>query len=313
MRSPLPPCWAAGSLTRQDPRVAGVVEDDVGVLLQERRLRPFKPTPGGRRVHLALGPELNQQVVAGDPHLAILDHDVRLAPELQGRLVVLDIRHRADEHVVAGVGRPAVVTDPDVAGDLRVDHPHGGRPGLVGRQTQRLVEVHHRLVGRDCLELLLVARLPDQRERLEEELFALVPPLIFLVVHPVAAFLVVVAARQIVVGAPVPLAESFGRQGDRLLLGARVGRLKLYGVSPPPGGVLGHDREQPHVTDVRRQQHDEAERDLERFLEHDGIRRSVRGLAAAAASAASRHIAVHSSKSAGTRAIRSVTSIRPTR
>ena len=175
----------------QDARIADVVEDDVDVLLDERRLGVEAAGRPGRRRGLVLGSELDQEVVAGDPHVAVLDHNLRVALDLQGRLIVLDVGHRPDDEVVGRVrGGRLVVAEMDVAFELGVHDVH--RPA-VRLQAERLVEVDDRLVADRRLQVLPVARLPDQGEGRELQLLAVLEPLVVAGIHPVAAFLAVVA------------------------------------------------------------------------------------------------------------------------
>src|SRR5262249_25029754 len=44
--------------------------------------------------------ELNPQLEAGDPHVAVPDDHFSVAPDLQADRVVLDVRHRADNEVI---------------------------------------------------------------------------------------------------------------------------------------------------------------------------------------------------------------------
>ena len=243
-----------------------------GVFFRKRAFAPLNPVAPPAGAALVLGPEQDQEAPSGDPHVAVHEHDVGLAADLQARLVVLDVGHRPDDEVIVGPGGgPLVVAEPHVAGDPGVDDVLRRVPRL-GDEAHRLVEVDHRLVAGRRLEPLAVARLPDDGEGPEPDPLAAVERLVLPGVHPVAFLGVVVANLEVFGGAPMLRAERAGGQVDRLAPGPRLGLgHPRVGDGPGRGDPRDHDREALDVSEVSGQQEAEGGRDLESFLEHGRI------------------------------------------
>ena len=195
--------------------------------------------------------ELDQDAESGDPVDVVLDDHVRLAGDLQGRLVVVDVRQR-DVHVVGEGGRPLVVADLDVPFEPRVDHVQARRRPRLHRVVQRLVEVDPRdVAGRD-FEALAVVRLPDHGERGQLELLAVVQRLVLACVDVEPALGVVNADLKVFARGEVVGPERLDRQVSRLPLRRRLG---LHERDRRPGRLAHrprHQREQPHVPGVTR-------------------------------------------------------------